>query len=127
MSQRIEGRLIIELMRGCLSEVSDVLKSMRADLAGQALERMPARNVLLLSLDMNLAAVHMLGLKLMEAEGAAAVGLEASERVIVGLCGSFMDAPLAQLIDDALEGVSVSDERVRSVLEDGSEGPGRLQ
>jgi hypothetical protein len=126
MSQRIEGRLIIELMRGCLSEVSGVLKNMRAELAEEDPERMSMRNGLLFSLDMNLAAIHMLGLKLMEAEGAAAVELEASERVIVGLCGSFMDAALARLIDDALEGFPVPDERVQRELANDGEGM-RLQ
>lgn len=126
MSQRIEGRLIIELMRGCLSEVSGVLKSMRTELATEDPERLSMRNGLLFSLDMNLAAIHMLGLKLMEAEGTAAVELEAAERVIVGLCGSFMDAALARLIDDALEGFPVPDERVQRELANGGEGM-RLQ
>lgn len=125
MSQRIVGRLIIDLMRGCLSEVSGVLKDMRSGLAAEDPERLPQRNGLLFSLDMNLAAIHMLGLKLMEAEAAASVELDAAERVIVGLCGSFMDAGLARLIDDALEGFPVPDERVQRELADG--GGVRLQ
>ncbi|MEJ2632005.1 MAG: hypothetical protein P8011_00915 [Acidihalobacter sp.] len=126
MSQRIEGRLIIDLMRGCLSEVSGVLKNMRAELAEEESGQLMQRNGLLFSLDMNLAAIHMLGLKLMEADTAARVVLEPAEKVIVGLCGSFMDAPLARLIDDALEGFPVSDERVRRELASDGEGM-RLQ
>jgi hypothetical protein len=126
MSQRIEGRLIIDLMRECLSEVSGVLKNMRAELAEEESGQLMQRNGLLFSLDMNLAAIHMLGLKLMEADAAARVVLEPAEKVIVGLCGSFMDAPLARLIDDALEGFPVSDERVRRELASDGEGM-RLQ
>ncbi|APZ44056.1 hypothetical protein [Acidihalobacter ferrooxydans] len=127
MAQRIEGRLIIDLMRGCLSEVSGVLKNMRGELSEQDPERMVLRNGLLFSLDMNLAAIHMLGMKLMEAEATAAVELENAEKVIIGLCGSFMDAPLARLIDDALEGFAVTDERVQGELATGGTGGMRLQ
>lgn len=119
MPQRIEGQAIIELMRGCLSEVSGVLKNLRATLSEEDPERLKMRNGLLFSLDMNLAAIHMLGLKLMGSEGSAEVALEASERVIVGLCGSFMEASVSRLIDDALEGFPVPDERVRQELANG--------
>ncbi|OBS08041.1 hypothetical protein [Acidihalobacter prosperus] len=123
--QAIRGRMIINVMRGCLSEVSATLKSLRAQLAerdeGDAL-----RNGLLFSLDMNLAAIHLLGIRLMEAESAGEVTLSGAERVVLGMAGSFMAEPVARLIDDALEGFAVPDERVGRELGRAAPG-GRLQ
>jgi hypothetical protein len=114
-STRIEGRLIIELMRGCLTEISASLKSLRREAEAGDPQVFPvAKNAVLFSLDMNIAAIHMLGSKL--ADETAAVELTDAERLLIGMSATFMSEPVARLIDDALEGLAVSDERVRREL-----------
>ncbi|WP_455380465.1 hypothetical protein [Acidihalobacter prosperus] len=113
--QVIEGRMIINVMRGCLSEVSTTLRGMRGRCT-ETDQYEPLRNGLLFSLDMNLAVIHLLGIKLMEAESLGRAELTGSERVVLGMAGSFMSEPVAQLIEDALEGLNVSDERVNQIV-----------
>ena len=122
---KIEGRRIIDLMRGCLTEMSASLKDLRRETEGLEPESLPvARNALLFSLDMNLAAIHMLGVKLMDGVGAGSVELSDSERIIVGMSASFMSEPVARLLQDALDGFPVPDERVtRELGADGGETP----
>jgi hypothetical protein len=111
-STTIQGRLIIELMRGCLTEISGNLKSLRRQAEAADPDACPvAKNAILFSLDMNVAAIHMLGGKL--AEHPQAVELSEAERLIIGMASTFMSEPVARLIDDALEGYAVEDERVR--------------
>ncbi|WP_156782585.1 hypothetical protein [Acidihalobacter yilgarnensis] len=123
--QAIQGRMIINVMRGCLSEVSATLKALRGQVA-ETKEGDALRNGLFFSLDLNLAAIHLLGIKLMEAEPVGEVDLSGAERVVLGMAGSFMAEPVAQLIDDALEGFAVPDERVSRELASGAAGR-RLQ
>jgi len=113
--QVIMGHMIINVMRGCLSEVSTTLKDIRGQVT-KTDQYEPLHNGLLFSLDMNLAAIHLLGIKLMEAESLGRAELTGSERVVLGMAGSFMSEPVAQLIEDALEGLSVSDERVNQIV-----------
>lgn len=113
--QVIKGRMIINVMRGCLSEVSSTIRGLRGQVT-EADQYDLLRNSLLFSLDMNLAVIHLLGIKLMEAEPVERVELTGSERVVLGMAGSFMSEPVAQLIDDTLEGLSISDEQVDQIL-----------
>lgn len=110
---KIEGQQIIDLMRGCLTEMSASLKALRRETEGVDADALPvARNALLFSLDMNLAAMHMLGLRLMEGVGQGRVEISDSERVIIGMSASFMREPIGRLVQDALDGFAVPDERV---------------
>jgi VIT1/CCC1 family predicted Fe2+/Mn2+ transporter len=119
----IEGASIIGLMRGALTEISSSLQSLRHQLDAADVESLPvAQNALLFSLDMNLAAIHMLGLRLMDGERSGRVDIGDSERVLIGMSGSLMADPIARLIDEALDGQVVTDDRVAGEL--GSEGPG---
>ncbi len=118
---KIEGQLIMELMRSCLTELSNTLENLRQESGEAAPEAFPVmRNGLLFSLDMSLAVIHMVGVKLSQAEQTGGVELEDSERVVVGMAATLMPESVAALVDDALEGLPVSDDRVRSVL--GEEG-----
>lgn len=121
---QIKGEKIIDLMRGCLTEISATLKELRRQAEAAEAERFPlVKNGVLFSMDMNLAAIHMLGLKLMEAQPTGEVDLAAPERIIIGMASTFMREEIAQLIDDALEGFSVTDDKVADVLAK-VEGPG---
>lgn len=120
--QVVRGKRIINVMRGCLSEISATLKELRARLTATG-DMDASRNGMLFSLDMNLASMHMLGLKLMEAEQAGELELSGAERVILGMAGSFMEEPVSRLIDDALEGFAVPDERVVRELEGSGHRP----
>lgn len=114
---KIEGRLIIDLMRGCLTEMSNSLRDLRREAEREAPESFPvSRNALLFSLDMNLAAMHMAGLKLAEGVEAGEVSLADAERVIIGMSATFMREAIARLVDEALEGQAMPDERVRRAL-----------
>jgi hypothetical protein len=120
----VEGRLIIELMRGCLTEISSSLKSLRREADAADPDACPvAKNAILFSLDMNLAAIHMLGAKL--AEHPVAVELTEAERLIIGMASTFMSEPVARLIDDALEGYPVEDARVQREFSGGDPPQGK--
>jgi len=114
---RIEGQLIIEQMRACLTQMSEALKGLREEVAATEAERFPVnRNSLMVPLDMSLVAIHMLGSKLHEAQPGGVVELEDSERIIVGMSATFMEERVASLVEDALQGEPVPDERVQREL-----------
>jgi len=121
---KIQGEKIIDLMRGCLTEISQTLKDLRRQADEADAQAFPiVKNAVMYSMDMNLAAIHMLGVKLMEAQPTGEVELSPTERVLIGMASTFMRDDIAQLVEDALEGYRVSDEKVEEVLRK-VEGPG---
>ena len=121
---KIQGEKIIDLMRGCLTEISNTIKDLRKRADEAEPEAFPVvKNGVLFSLDMNLAAIHMLGMKLMEAQPTGEVELSPTERILIGMSATFMRDDIAQLVDDALEGYAVSDAKVEEAIAK-SQGPG---
>ncbi|HDP89967.1 MAG TPA: hypothetical protein ENN42_08450 [Thioalkalivibrio sp.] len=114
---KIQGEKIIDLMRGCLTEISNTLRELRQQADEVDAQSFPiVKNGVMFSLDMNLATIHMLGMKLMDAQPGGEVELSQPERILIGMASTFMRDDIAQLIEDALEGYSVSDARVEDVL-----------
>lgn len=121
---KIQGERIIDLMRGCLTEISNTIKDLRRQADESDPQAFPiVKNAVMFSMDMNLAAIHMLGLKLMEAQPTGEVELSPTERVLIGMAATFMRDDIAQLVEDALEGYPVSDAKVEEVIGK-LEGPG---
>lgn len=115
---QINGAAKLELMRRCLTEMSAQLKQLRMDAdAHEAITFPVMKSGLMFSLDMNLASIHMLGLKLHEAQQQSApVALAPSEKIMVGMCASFMSEAIAGIMDEILEGVDVPEEKVNAVM-----------
>lgn len=114
----VRGSALLELMRGCLTEVSGFLKQLREDSAKVDAEDFPVvRNGLLFSLDLSVASIHMLGMKLYQAQASGEVQLEESEKVILGMASHFLAEDLAKFIDDALQGYAVDDAAVAEALQ----------
>jgi len=114
---KIQGEKIIDLMRGCLTEISNTLRELRNQADEAEADRFPiVKNGVMFSLDMNLATIHMLGMKLMDAQPSGEVELSQPERILIGMSATFMRDDIAQLIEDALEGYSISEARIDEVL-----------
>jgi hypothetical protein len=101
--------------------MSNSLKAMRQDTESKpdAAYAVP-RNGVLFSLDMNIAVIHMLGLRLHRAQEEGEVELNDGERVVIGMSATFMGDEVAALIDDALEGHAVDEARLEAILSAGT-------